>query len=294
MAIAWRNLGRALVALTALQPASALSQEAPNSAGSGGQPASAQDQGSAPTGDALNPQNLLQLLYQLRTSPGTNLNGEPDTVTRETFKLRGDLSVNIASQWQLVFRGDLPYIAKNPITDSNPDGDYLYGVGDADIQAAVIHEFNSRWRAGAGVRLVAPTGGDTFGSGKWQVMPIAGFRYSLPEISVGSYFEPLARYDVSFAGDPMRKNINNLQFGPMLNLALPDRWFFTLYPNPEIRWNFGDPITGQTGRLFLPFDARIGHKFSDNFNASLEVGVPIIKQYPVYNFMTALRLNLTF
>ncbi len=29
-------------------------------------------------------------------------------------------------------------------------------------------------------------------------------------------------------------------------------------------------------------------------NVSLEVGVPIIKQYPVYNFMTALRFNLTF
>jgi hypothetical protein len=64
--------------------------------------------------------------------------------------------------------------------------------------------------------------------------------------------------------------------------------------HPEIRWNFGAPVTGQTGRLFLPFDARIGHKFSDAFDASLEVAVPIIKQYPVYNFMTALRLNLNF
>ena len=43
-------------------------------------------------------------------------------------------------------------------------------------------------------------------------------------------------------------------------------------------------MTGQTGRLFLPFDARIGRKFSKNFNVSLEVGVPIIKQYPVYDF----------
>ena len=125
-------------------------------------------------------------------------------------------------------------------------------------------------------------------------MPIAAVRYALPEISQGSYFEPLARYDVSFAGDPTKKFISNLQFGPMLNLSLPDRWFFTLYPNPEIRWNFGDPVTGETGRLFLPFDARIGHKFSDAFDVSLEVAVPIVKQYPVYNFMTALRLNANF
>jgi len=60
------------------------------------------------------------------------------------------------------------------------------------------------------------------------------------------------------------------------------------------RRRHGAPITGQTGRLFLPFDARVGHKFSDNFDVSLEVAVPIVKQYPVYDFMTALRLNLTF
>jgi hypothetical protein len=68
---------------------------------------------------------------------------------------------------------------------------------------------------------------------------------------------------------------------------------FTLYPSTDIRWNFGDAVTGQTGRLFLPFDVRIGKKFSDLFNASLEVGVPTIKQYPIYNFMTVLRFNLT-
>ena len=105
-------------------------------------------------------------------------------------------------------------------------------------------------------------------------MPIAAARYALPEISSGSYFEPLARYDVSFAGDPTRKFISNLQLAPMLNVSLPDRWFVTLYPNPEIRWNFGAPITGQSGRLFLPFDARIGKKFSDLLNVSLEFPFP--------------------
>ena len=122
---------------------------------------------------------------------------------------------------------------------------------------------------------------------------MAGFRYALPEISNGSYFEPLMRWTYSFAGDPTKKNINNLRLAPMVNFSLPDRWFFTLYPSTDIRWNFGDAVTGQTGRLFLPFDAQIGKKFSDLFNVSLEVGVPIIKQYPVYNFVTALRFNLT-
>ena len=57
----------------------------------------------------------------------------------------------------------------------------------------------------------------------------------------------------------------------------------------DIRWNFGDAVTGQTGRLFLPFDGRIRKKFSDLFNVARGR-----RHYPVYNFMTALGINLTF
>ena len=124
-------------------------------------------------------------------------------------------------------------------------------------------------------------------------MPIVGFRMALPEISSGSYFEPIFRYEISFAGDPTAKNISSLQFGPALNIGLPDRWFVTFYPSQDIRVNYGDPVTGQTGRLFLPFDVRVGRKVADNVTASLEVGVPIIKDYPVYNFKSQFRLNVT-
>jgi hypothetical protein len=295
-----RGLGTAVwllgcsILAAALQPTPAAAQGAPNAGAASGQDASDSDQDPGPEGDVLNVQRLLQLLYQVKTSPGTDLNGNPVTTTTDTWKLRWDSTYMLSSQWWLVLRGDLPYLAKDKYTDSNPNGDFLYGLGDADIQAALIDNIDARWKAGAGARLIAPTGDAALGSGLWQIMPIAGVRYALPEISSGSYVEPLMRYDVSFAGDPTRKFISNLQVAPMLNISLPAGWFFALYPNPEIRWNFGAPIAGQTGRLFLPFDARIGHKFTDNFNVSLEVAVPIVKQYPVYDFMTALRFNLTF
>ena len=123
---------------------------------------------------------------------------------------------------------------------------------------------------------------------------IVGARTMLPELSAGSYFEGLVRYDLSFAGDPTKKNISNLQLDPMLNISLPDRWFFMLYPSADIRVNYGDPVIGQTGRLFLPFDFSVGRSLSKNFTISLEVGVPIIKDYPVYNFKTTTRLNFKF
>jgi hypothetical protein len=292
--IAARVLGFSLAAAASFQPTRVSSQEAPSAAAFSEQDGSNTDQGAGPEGDVLNRQRLLQLMYQVKTAPGTNLDGNPVTTTTDTWKLRADETFSLGKQWSLALRGDLPFLAKDKYTDSNPNGDFLYGLGDVDVQAALIDNIDVRWKAGAGARLIAPTGESALSSGLWRIMPIVGVRYGLPEISSGSYFEPLARYDVSFAGDPTKKFISNLQLAPILNLSLPNRWFVTLYPNPEIRWNFGAPVTGQTGRLFLPFDTRIGKKFSDSINVSLEVSVPIIKDYPVYDFMTALRLNMTF
>jgi hypothetical protein len=241
------------------------------------------------------PAILFQLLYGYTTAPGNGgAAGSLATVTTDRAELRLDHRVDLSQQSFIALRSDLPMLAKNPITASNPNGDYLYGLGDADAQAIFVYNFNKRWAAGIGARVIAPTGGDTLDSGKWQIMPIAGFRYELSEVSRGSYFEPFARYDVSFAGDSSKRNISNLQLAPYLNIGLPENWFVALYPSADIRINFGDPIPGQTGRLFLPLDARIGRNLTDHIALSLEIGVPIIKDYPVYNFKAELRLNVSY
>jgi hypothetical protein len=245
--------------------------------------------------DFTRPENLFQLRYLDQTAPGNGAaKGTTREVTSDNVILRMDYQFALAPQWRIAFRSDLPYDTKNPISSDNPAGDYMHGVGDADVQAAILHEFDARWAAGLGARLVAPTGDDNLTSGKWQAMPLGGFRYMLPEISKGSYFIALARYDVSFAGDPTKKNISNLQLAPELNVSLPYRWFFTLYPSPDIRINYGDAVTGQTGRLFLPFDVMLGRQLTNNVVASIEVSVPIIKDYPVYTFKTEARFSLKF
>jgi hypothetical protein len=294
-AVALRRLGRWLLALAALLPRTAVAQDArpglpPNSAAQSTSP-QAENTGD----DFARPLSLFQVFYEHKTAPGSG--SEPGTtsqVTTDTLKLRADRRIDLAPQWALAVRADLPFLAKNPVSSSNPDGNYLYGVGDADFQAALLHEFDTRWAAGFGARLTAPTGGDMIGSGKWQIMPGVAVRYALFEFNSNSYIEPLLRYNVSFAGDPSKKNISNLQFAPTLHLSLPDHWFVTFYPSADIRVNYGDPVTGQTGRLFLPFDVRIGRKLAKDLVLSLEVGMPIIKDYPVYDFKTEVRLNMLF
>ena len=276
--------GACLLVTLTLRPTVAASQDA-----------STRDQGENAGEDFFKPPNLVQMMTSYRTTPRSSItNGSTTSVTTETFKLRHDHSFDLAPTWALILRSDLPLLARNPVSFSNPDGDYLYGVGDVDLQAVIFHNLSQRWAVGFGARLYAPTGGDTFGAGKWQIMPIVGARYALWEINSSSFFEPIVRYDASFAGDPTKKNISNLQFAPALNIGLPDRWFITFYPSADIRINLGDPITGQTGRLFLPFDARVGRKLSDNVSLSFELGVPIIKDYPLYNIKTQVRLNVTY
>jgi hypothetical protein len=241
------------------------------------------------------PANLFQMMYYYRTAPGSGSSpGSTTDVTTETLNLRMDHSLDLAPLWTLALRADLPLLAKTPASSTNPDGNYFTGVGDADVQAIIVHNLDQRWTIGFGARLYVPSGDEALGSGKWQIMPAAGVRYALWEINSSSYFEPIVRYDVSFAGDPTRKNISNLQLAPTFNVGLPDQWFVTFYPSADIRINYGDPITGQTGRLFLPFDARIGRKLADNVALSFELGVPIIKDYPVYNLKTQVRLNVTY
>jgi hypothetical protein len=232
------------------------------------------------------------MMDQYRTAPGSgSAPGFVREVTTETLNLRMDHSLDLAPLWILALRADLPLLAKYPVTSGNPDGDYLTGVGDADVQAVIIHNLDQRWTIGFGARLITPTGGDTFGAGKWQIMPAAGVRYALWEINSSSYFEPVVRYDVSFAGDPTRKQSairTHLQLGPSQSLVS------YLLSEPGHSLQFRQTITGQTGRLFLPFDVRIGRKLSDNVTLSLEVGVPVIKDYPVYDFKTQVRLNVTY
>lgn len=236
------------------------------------------------------PPNMFQTLYGAQAAPGSK-----DThTTTATFNLRYDHAFDLPSGWILATRTDLPLVAKNPVNSDNSNGDFQKGIGDADVQAALIHNINERWAFGFGMRLIMPTGDDVLGSGKWQVMPIVGARLALPEISSSSYFEPLFRYDVSVAGDPAKKNISNLQFAPMLNIGMPDGWSVTFFPSTDIRINYGDPVTGQTGRWFIPFDVRVTKKLTSDLALSLEVGVPIVNEYPVYNFKTQLRLNVTY
>ena len=189
----------------------------------------------------------------------------------------------------------VPFIANT--TRSPTDASFskrTAGIGDAIFQNIVARQITDRLGFGVGARLIARTAGDNLGSGKWQIVPGFGVRYSLPELGKDSYVVPAARYAASFAGDPERRTVREWQIAPTLNIDLPDRYFATFYPSYDIRINEGPPVAGQTGRLFLPFDALVGRVLTDKIQISLEASVPIIKSYAVYDFKTQARLRIIY
>lgn len=143
---------------------------------------------------------------------------------------------------------------------------------------------------GASARVLFPTANeDQFGSGRYQLIPLAGFRYSLSELSSGSFFQPLVRYDFDVGGNANSKHVSRFRFSPTLNIALPKRWYLTLYPSQDIVLN---NIGGH--RWFVPADFLIGRHLSDRVVASLEISIPLIKDFNLYDFKLEGRIGFSF
>lgn len=239
--------------------------------------------------DITRPQNAFEMRFSDRTtSSTTSETNSGEMLLRLTSKIRLD------SSWRLGVLAEIHLVEDTTTTFEPLSVSHESGVGDAVFQSFIAHDLNERWAIGVGARLTAPTAEDDLGSGKWQIMPGFGVRYALPEWGQDSYFVPVVRYAMSFAGNPAGRRISEPQIAPTLNIDLPGPWFITFYPSNDIRINFGQPKSGQTGRLFLPFDALIGVKLTDSLQLSLEGAVPIVKEYPVYNFKIEGRVRMLF
>ena len=213
-----------------------------------------------------------------------------DDVWQDTFTLRVNRPFSLGEGWKIGTRLDIPFVLTNKSSSDNPDGKGTLGFGDVLIQAVLIDEFTNRWAAGLGPRLLVPTSGqDQFGTGKIQLGPIGGVRYSLPEISEGSFVELVVRYARDVGGQPGRSHINRLRWSPTYNVNLPQKWFITFFPSQDVEINFGD-----NNKWFFPMDFLVGKHLSSRTLISLEASVPLIKQYDAYHFKLQARLAFTF
>ena len=181
----------------------------------------------------------------------------------------------------------------NGVTPENPTGATVSGFGNVLGQAWIVHDLDQRWAVALGGQLIAPTATNGVATDAWEQVTGLVVRAMLPEISPGSYFAPQVRYGIDFEGNDDGRLLRQLRIAPTLNINLPHNLFFTLYPSPDIRLNYGAPVWNQTGRLFLPLNFMVGWKPTDHTVISAEFGIPIIKDFPVYTFKNSIESGLS-
>ena len=206
-----------------------------------------------------------------------------------TLYFQPQYTFHFDSGWNLGIALQAPVFSGTTTVQAPGSPSRRLGIENPETLIVFSKVFDARWAYGFGVRITPPASDDTAGNAVWQFKPGIGVRYSFLDYP-GVYFEPKIRYPIT-AKDPSHRNISEPQLAPTLHIPLPDRWFVTFFPSYDVRINYGDPISGQTGRLFLPLDVSFGRKFANDVTISLELSAPIIRDYPVYNFKTEFRVT---
>lgn len=245
--------------------------------------------------DQTRPLGRIEMFYRYtqQPGPGPDENTTKRVVTNTPF-LRIDKPIRLSPQWELNFRVEVPVVSTDAVTPQNPTGGVVTGFGNVLTQAWIVHEIDQRWAVALGGQLIAPTATNGVATNAWEQVTGVVVRAMLPEISQGSYFAPQVRYGVDFGGNDEGSLLRQLRIAPTLNINLPHDLFFTLYPSPDIRVNYGTPVWRQTGRWFVPLNFMVGWKPTEHTVVSAEFGIPIIKDFPVYSFKTQLRFGYLF
>lgn len=107
--------------------------------------------------------------------------------TTWTPKVRYERPFDLYDGWKVSARVEFTAVSTND--GSDPPGTFATGLGDTQFQAVLSKELDAQQGFGFGLRFYAPTASDgQFGNGRWRMAPAAGYRYSLPELSLDSYF----------------------------------------------------------------------------------------------------------
>jgi hypothetical protein len=245
--------------------------------------------------DPTKPLGKIELLDRYTEAPGPGVEeGTTKRVETNTPFARIDVPFQLTPQWELNFRTEIPVVWTNGVTPENPTGATVSGFGNVLGQAWIVHNLDQRWAVALGGQLIAPTATNSVATDAWEQVTGVVVRAMLPEISPGSYFAPQVRYGIDFEGNDDGRLLRQLRIAPTLNINLPHNLFFTLFPSPDIRLNYGTPVWNQTGRLFLPVNFMVGWKPTEHTVISAEFGIPIIKDFPVYTFKTQLRVGYLF
>jgi hypothetical protein len=189
----------------------------------------------------------------------------------------------------LVIEAGLPLLSRIewPVPEvASESGTTTVGVSDLTWLNLFLVGGTSKWgKVGLGPVFVFPTAAhQEMGQGKYQVGPALGY---VNDAVPGWQFALLVQQFFSFAGDPSRQTVNQVQIQPFITKYLSESWY--LASEPIITVNFEQRTSS------VPLNFIIG-KVVDrrwNFNAQLTV-YPRWTSPPTKNFEIILNVGYHF
>ena len=197
------------------------------------------------------------------------------------------------SGWVFRQRADVPMTYTDNTGPGNPGGGYSGGIGNILIESILdTPEVAPNLTLRTSLRLVFPSPKPSpFGTdNQYQVAPLLGFSYRMPEVLRGVTVAPFVRYFWGFnASEPNVTLINSLNVFPNVDFRLDEQWVLSFYPENAIVYN------QNTKAWFVPLDfmfvRNVGKSFQFGIGGAFKLGNP---SNPNYDYIINGRATFFF
>ncbi len=236
-----------------------------------------------------NGQNILKPITRFDTRLAYQKGVEDVLGNCVILTLRTDKVVDLADDWQLSFRIDVPYswfsCPQSQLQAGCSPDDHLT---DVLVQALVITPPIDKWTFGGGTQVLFPTdGGNTeIGDAKYELIPSVGVAYDLDDWSPGAYCGLTLRQSWSVGGYASAPLVSRTYIQPYFNVNLNRNWFINL--SPEMRYNW------ETPGWFVPLDIMVGWMITPKILASIEYEYGLVTVYHRFSQEVEFRLGYFF
>lgn len=209
------------------------------------------------------------------------------------YRPRGFATYRFDNGWTFLQRGDIPLLYTNATGPGNPAGGYSGGVGNIMLESIVdTPEVAPRLSLRASLRLVFPSPKPSpFGTdNQYQIAPLVGVTYRMPDVLRGVTVSPFLRYFWGFdAREPNTRLVSSLNLFPNVSFGLGDHWSLALYPENPIVFN------NNTNAWFVPLDFLFVNQASKSFQFAIggafKLGNPA---NPNYDYLIQGRATFLF
>jgi hypothetical protein len=197
------------------------------------------------------------------------------------------------NDWTVQLRADVPLLYTDDSGPGNPAGNFSGGVGNILVEPIVDSpEVAPNLTLRASLRLVFPSAKPSpFGNdSQYQVAPLIGMSYRMPDTLRGVTISPFVRYFWGFdAREPNTTLVSSLNLFPNVSFGLGDQWSLALYPENPIVYN------NNTNSWFVPFDFLFVKAWTPSLHfaigGAIKLGNPA---NPSYNYIVDGRVTYFF